>query len=130
LRPHLVGAPTICAYPPVALTALGLLGKVPNDTQKSITQSRASYGTAQTEPYQATLATYGFPAATLAAALATLDAFSEADKAHQSAVSAATQATANRDAAVKGLYAWVKQFGKIAGVALKSQPALAKKLGL
>jgi len=79
---------------------------------------------AQTKAYQATLATYGFPAATLTAALATLDAFSDADKAHQSALSAATQVTADRDAAVEELNAWVKQFSKIAGVALKSQPAL------
>jgi hypothetical protein len=111
-------------------TALGLLGKVPADTQKFITQARASYTTAQTEAYQATLATYGFSAATIAAALATLDVFSDADKAHQSALGAATQATADRDAAVKELNAWVKQFTKIAGVALKNQPALAKKLGL
>ena len=39
--------------------------------------------------------------ATLAAALGTLDAFSAADQAHTAAVSQATQATANRDAAVQ-----------------------------
>lgn len=43
-------------------TALGLVGKIRNDTQKFITEARTSYTTAQTEPYQATLATYGFPA--------------------------------------------------------------------
>lgn len=111
-------------------TALGLLGKVPADTQKFITLARASYATAQTAPYQAALATYGFPSATIAAALATLDAFSAARQAHQSALGAATQATAARDAAVKELGAWVKQFGKIAAVALRAQPGLAKKLGL
>jgi hypothetical protein len=94
-------------------------------------QSRSVKGSAQktiaqplTKP--ATLATYGFPAATFAAALATLGAFSDADKAHQSALSAAPPATANRDA-VKSLNAWVKQFNKIAGVALKNYPGLGKK---
>jgi len=56
---------------------------------------------AQAAPYQATLATYGFPAATLTAALGTLDAFSAEDQAHTAAVSQATQAIANRDAVVQ-----------------------------
>jgi hypothetical protein len=43
-------------------TALGLVDKIRNDTQKFITEVRTSDTTAQTEPYQATLATYGFPA--------------------------------------------------------------------
>jgi hypothetical protein len=111
-------------------SALGVTGSVPKDQQKFITTARASYTAAQAEPYQAALATYGFPEQTIAAALATLDAFTTAIEAQKSAVGATTQATADREAAVKTLNAWVKQFSKIAGVALKSQPALAKRLGL
>jgi hypothetical protein len=111
-------------------TALGVTGSVPKDQQKFITTARASYAAAQAEPYQAAFATYGFPAATIAVALATLDSFTTAIEAQKSAVGAATQATAAREAAVKELYAWVKQFSKIAAVALRAQPALTKKLGL
>jgi hypothetical protein len=50
--------------------------------------------------------------------------------AYTTAVGAATQATVDRKAAVKELGAWVKQFGMIAGVALKLRPDLLKRLGL
>jgi hypothetical protein len=111
-------------------SALAVAGSVPRDQQKFITSARAAYTAAQAAPYQAALATYGFPAATVAAALATLDAFTTAIEAQKSAIGAATQATASREAAVKDLNAWIKQFSKIAGVALKNNPGLAKKLGI
>jgi len=113
-----------------ARTALGLTGKIPEDLQKLITTARASYTAAQSAPYQATLATYGFPAATIASALAALDALSTADKAQNAAIAAAVKATSDRDAAVKALQQWAKQFKSIASVALRAQPIQAKKLGL
>jgi len=109
---------------------ISLGDKIPQDAQKFITAACASYTAALQEPYAATLATYGFPAATIQSAQAALDAMSQADQVQAAALGAATQATANRDAAVKDLNAWVKQFSKIAGVALKGRPDLLKKLGL
>jgi len=115
---------------PNARTALGVTGKVPEDLQKFLTTARASYAAAQSAPYQATLATYGFPAATIASAVAALDALSEADNAQKTVGKDAVQATADRDAAVKALQQWAKQFKGIASVALRAQPTQAKKLGL
>ncbi len=115
---------------PADHTALGLAGAVTRDAQKFLTLARASYTTAQATAYQPALATYGYPATALAAALATLDALSTADQAQNVAIGAAKQATADRDQAVKTLEAWVKQFKRIATVALRAQPALAKKLNL
>lgn len=91
---------------------------------------RRPYPEQETEELGDDLATYGFPAATIQSAQAALDAMSQADQVQAAAIGAATQATANRDAAVKDLNAWVKQFSKIAGVALKGRPDLLKKLGL
>lgn len=110
--------------------SLGLKGEAPRDAQKFITTARASYATAQTAPYATILATYGFPAETIAAAVAALDAFSKAGEAQTAAAAAAVQATADRGAAVDALKQWSKQFKNIAAVALRTQPAQAKKLGL
>jgi hypothetical protein len=115
---------------PDARTALKVTGKIPEDLQKFLTTARSSYAVAQSAPYQATLATYGFPAATLASAVAALDALSEAYKAQETIGQDAVKATADRDAAVKALKQWAKQFKGIASVALRAQPTQAKKLGL
>jgi hypothetical protein len=111
-------------------TALSLNGAIPKDAQKFVTTVRVSYAAALAEPYRAALATYGYPAATIAAAGTTLDALTAALGAQQAAAARAVQATSDREAATKALAAWVRQFGKIAGVALKSKPALARKLGV
>ena len=115
---------------PADRTALGLTGNAPKDTQKFLTLARVSYTTAQAEAYQPALATYGYPATALTAALATLDAFSTAGGVQNAAIGAARQATTDRDRAVKTLADWVSQFKRIAKVALRTQPALAKKLEL
>ena len=57
-----------------------------------------------------------------------MDALSTTDEAQNAAIGAARQATARRDAAVKSLDDWGKQFKRIAKVALRDQPALAGKL--
>ena len=109
-------------------TALKVNGALPADKQKMITLARTSYQAAQQEPYAATLATYGFPAATLDAALAALDAYSKADTDQNTAIGAAVKATADRNAAVKALDAYMKQLRGIAKVALRQRPDLLKKL--
>jgi hypothetical protein len=110
---------------PADQSALGLTGEIPRDAQKFITTARASYTAAQSAPYAA-LAGYGFPAEALAA----LDAFSNAAQAQNAAAAQAVKATADRDAAVDALKQWNKQFKSVAAVALRGQPAQAKKLGL
>jgi len=113
---------------PADRMALGLTGNVPKDTQQFLTVARASYAAAQSAPYQATLATYGQAAATIAAALAALGALATTDKAQNAAIGAATKATAERDAAAKALDDWVRQFRRIAKVGLRGRPDLVKKL--
>jgi hypothetical protein len=115
---------------PNVRTALKVTGVIPEDLQKFLTAARASYTAAQSAPYQATLATYGFPAETLASAVAALDALSEAYKSQKAIGKDAVQATSDRDAAVKALNQWAKQFKGIASVALRAQPIQAKKLRL
>ena len=115
---------------PDARTALGLTGRVPKDLQKFLTTARSSYATAQSEPYQATLATYGFPAGALTDALDELDALFTANKAQETIGKDAVQATLNRDAAIKALEQWLKKFKSIASIALRPEPTQAKKLGL
>jgi hypothetical protein len=93
-----------------------------------ITLARASYQAAQAEPYASILATYGYPAATITAALAGLDAYSKADTDQNAAIGDATKATADRNAAVKALNVYMKQLRGIAKVALRKRPDLLKKL--
>lgn len=113
---------------PADRTALALTGNVPGDNQKFILIARTSYNAALNEPYQTTFATYGYPAATLNAALAELDAFSAADDTQNTTAAQAKQATADRNTAVKAMDAWVRQFTQIAKVALQPHPALYDKL--
>jgi hypothetical protein len=111
-------------------TDLVLTAKIPTDMDKFIVAAHTAYTQAQSEAYQAALATYGFPAETLAAALTALDALSTASKAQETVSKDAVQATLNRDAAVKALEQWVKHFKGIASIALRPQPTQAKKLKL
>ena len=119
---------SITAFTAADRTALKVTGTLPTDKQKFITLARASYQAAQQPPYAATLATYGFPAATITAALAALDAYSKADTDQNTAIGSATKAPADRNAAVKELDAYMKQLKGIAKVALRQRPDLLKKL--
>jgi hypothetical protein len=111
---------------PADQAALGLTGNAPKDAQKFITLARASYAAAQSAPYAALLSRHGISGQAVAA----LDAFSKAGEAQSAAAAAAVKATADRDAAAKALKQWSKQFKSIAAIALRAQPAQAKKLGL
>ena len=62
--------------------------------------------------------------------MAALDALATTGADHDAAKGGAVQATSDRDEASDALGAWMKQFRAIAKVALRSQPALAKKLKL
>jgi hypothetical protein len=108
--------------------ALKVTGVVSPDKQKMITAARASYQVAQAEPFASILATYGYPPAAIAAALAALDAYAAADTDQNSAIGSATKATADRNAAVTALDVYMKQLRGIAKVALRKRPDLLKKL--
>ncbi len=108
--------------------ALGLKGEAPRDAQKFVTQARAAYTAAREEPYRSALASFGYSSEAIAQAINTLDAFIIADEAQNAAIGAAKQATLDRNAAYKALDAWTRQFKRIAKVALRVRPALAKKL--
>lgn len=108
--------------------ALKASGAIPNDRQKMITLARASYQAAQTEPFASILATYGYPLTAIATALAALDVCAAADIEQNLAVGNAAKATADRNAAVKTLDAYMKQLRSIAKVALRQRPDLLKKL--
>lgn len=108
--------------------ALNVNGTAPDDKQKLITAARTSYHAAQAEPYAATLATFGYPATVIDAALAALDVYSTADTDQNSAIGNATKATADRNAAVKALNVYMKQLRGIATIALRKRPELLQKL--
>ena len=110
--------------------ALGLSGKVPVDVQKFITAARASYAAAETSPQAAELSKFGWPQARLDAALEELDGLSAAESSFKAAQGAAMQARADRDAAFAALAGWVKQFRRIAKLALRDQPGLSRMVNL
>ena len=109
---------------------LGLKGKVPADLQKFITAARASYSGAKDEPYASRLAKRGFKPADNANAEAQLKALATADAEQETAIADAQQATKERDAAYEALMAWMNEFKRIARVALRDKPTLARKLKL
>jgi hypothetical protein len=111
-------------------STLSINGPIPKDNQKFITLARASYSAAQHDPYKTTLAKYGYPAAGLAAALDALNAYTTAIQSHTDGQGDAKKATADRNAAYTALVTWDKQFRKIAKVAVRTRPDLAKKLNL
>jgi hypothetical protein len=115
---------------PADRAKLGAVGKVPQDTQPFITQARASYAAAQTDPYSAVLATYGFAASAVNNAVSGLDQLEAATEARRIAQGAALKATQDRNLACQALCGWVKQFRQIAKVAFRQKPEQRKKLKL
>ena len=111
-------------------TALNLNGIVAKDRQKFITQARTSYNAAKTAAYAAQMATDGYDAATIQAALDELVALEQANVAQNTASGAAQSATANRNAAYKALLVYVRRLRGMARVALKKRPDLLGQLGL
>ena len=115
---------------PADQSALGLKGKVPADLQKFITAAHASYEAGKAAAYTATLLQYGYPPATLDAALTALDNLTNDSADQSSAEGAAQTATGTRDTAHKNLMSWMSKFRRIAKVALRGQPGLRTKLAL
>lgn len=108
--------------------ALGVVGALPPDTEKLLTQARASYAAAAQAPYGAALSPLGYDAAGLAAARATADALQTARAAQERAQGAAVAATDARNAAVKALREWMQVLQRLAKVALRTRPDLLGRL--
>jgi hypothetical protein len=111
-------------------TALTLNGSIPKDAQQFIGAAQMSYKAAQKEPYAATFAANGYPAAYLTSARAAVDAFKKADEDQNAAGGAAIKSTADRDAAFAALDKWQKIFERLTRTTLKTRPDLLKKLNL
>jgi hypothetical protein len=92
--------------------ALGAVGKLPTDKQALITYMRASLTIAMSAPYAETMTRYSYDSATCEAALAEVDALDQALALRASAVNAAVQATARRNADYKELRAWRTDFNR------------------
>lgn len=108
--------------------ALGATGRVFRDKQKFITQATAAYDNAALPAYAPTLAQFGYPAAALTSARATLDAYAKADTDQSVVGGDATKATADRNLAYEDLKTYMKQLKGIASVTLRQRPDLLKKL--
>jgi hypothetical protein len=114
---------------PPAQTALGATGRVPPDREKFLIVAAAAYASALARAgYLAALSKRGYDRAALEAGQTQLTALIQADAAHETAKTAATRATAVRDAAVKTLDAWWIEFRAVARVVLKGRPDLAAAL--
>jgi hypothetical protein len=109
-------------------TALGCTGKVPADLQQFVTVATASYTTAKAQTYQADLARFGYPTATLDANLEALKQLNALRKKQATAIGDAVSATSRRNDAHNSLMDWVRQLRGIASVAFRNQPEQAQKL--
>lgn len=81
-------------------------------------------------PLQATLAEFGYSAATLATEKAKISALHDALIAQQTAKGAAQNLTPAQWESLDLLDAWVSQYLKIARIALRNQPQLLEQLGV
>ena len=99
--------------------ALGVVGSIPADTERLLTQARASYAAAAQAPYHAVLSGLGYNDAGLSAAVATVTALQTARATQEAARSTAVAATAARNAAAKELKEWMQALNRIAKLALR-----------
>lgn len=109
---------------------LGLNGAVPRDLQKFITTATTSYEAAQRPAYAAVLAKAGFKPATAAAELAALKRLSELQTKFTAAAGNAKSATTARDVAHVKLAKWMREYRRLAKLALRGKPGLLAKLGI
>ena len=99
------------------------------DLQKFVTDVTAAYNTALARTtYMTALSKRGYTPDAVQAELAKLAALTEASAAFDAAVTEATRATADRNAAVKALKAWWAEFYAVSQVSLKDRPDLLKLL--
>ncbi|MBC8127610.1 MAG: hypothetical protein H8M99_10770 [Gloeobacteraceae cyanobacterium ES-bin-144] len=110
--------------------ALALKGEVPDDTSRFITTALTSYNAASKEPFAAKITKRGYPAERLASLLQNLDDLTSTSGNQDTALGAAIDGTAARNAAYENLKTFMKELKGTARGALRSNPGLLAKLEL
>jgi len=109
------------------LTTLGLTGKEPRGTAAFIAAAYTLFENAKTVEG---LADFGYDAERLAAELAKITAYDQANQAQELAKGARQQSTQDQEAALAAMNDWVAQYLKIAKVALRGKKQLLEKIGV
>ena len=116
---------------PAARTALGLPGRLPQDTREWMAHAHAAYTAALEMPeYLDALQTVNYPAERLTALLARLDALYDVLSIATRAKSEALRATQERNRAIAEMQAWYLHFKTIARFATRGRPDLKPLVGL
>ena len=108
--------------------ALGVVGTIPVDTEKLLTQAKASYTAAGQAPYAAALEDLGYDAAGRSAALATVTTLQSARATQEMRRTAAIAATATRNADAKTLREWMQSLHRVSKASLRNRPELLGRL--
>ena len=108
--------------------ALGVVGTIPVDTEKLLTQAKASYTAAGQEPYATALEDLGYDADGRSAALATVTTLQTARATQEMRRTAAIAATATRNADAKTLREWMQSLHRVAKASLRTRPELLGRL--
>jgi hypothetical protein len=106
--------------------ALGVVGTIPVDTEKLLTQAKASYTAAGQAPYSTALEDLGYDAAGRSAALATVTTLQTARATQELRRTAAIAATRNTDA--KTLREWMQALHRVTKASLRTRPELLGRL--
>ncbi len=115
---------------PAQLAALGLRGNTPRATAAFLISAYTLFGNAQQPKVQSELAHYGYDLKKLQTEREVIVAFDRANQKMALADGTKEQGTRDQDAALQGMLAWLKQYLKIARVALHDRPELLEKLGV
>ena len=108
--------------------ALGVVGTIPVDTEKLLTQAKASYTAAGQAPYATALEDLGYDAAGRSAALATVTTLQTARATQELRRTAAIAATATRNADAKTLREWMQALHRVTKASLRNRPELLGRL--
>lgn len=108
--------------------ALGVVGTIPADTEKLLTQAKASYSAAGQAPYSTVLSGLGYGESGLATAKTTADTLQSARATQESARTSAIAATTKRNADALSLRGWMQDLHRISKVALRARPDLLGRL--
>ncbi|WP_395088982.1 hypothetical protein [Armatimonas sp.] len=108
--------------------ALGVVGTIPVDTEKLLTQAKASYTAAGQGSYATALEDLGYDAAGRSAALATVTTLQSARATQEMRRTAAIAATATRNADAKTLREWMQALHRVTKASLRNHPELLGRL--
>lgn len=112
------------------LDALGLTGQMPKSIAGFLTAANILFKNASDPLVAAELVRYGYDSNKLQAELAHITDYDRANQVQEQSKGTAQQATRDQDAALLALDEWLKQYLKIARVALRGKKELLEKLGV